>query len=58
MMRTALHTLTKVLLKLMDVVSVKCFANHISIRYYDDGSIAARFLANRLNLFEDYFLAI
>lgn len=37
-METVLHTLTKLLLKLMDVVNVKCFVNYISIRYYhDDG---------------------
>ena len=37
MMKTVLHTLTELLLKLVDVVNVKCFIDYISIRYYDDG---------------------
>lgn len=38
MMKTVLHTLKKLLLKLMDIVNVKSFVNYISNRYYhDDG---------------------
>lgn len=33
-----MHTLTELLLKLVDAVNIKCFVGYISIRYYHDGS--------------------
>lgn len=33
-----MHTLTELLLKLVDAVNIKCFVGYISIRYYHDDS--------------------